>query len=40
MRTGPNSEAEVIWFSPASHEGELRIVALHLERPSYVVRLD
>ena len=31
---------EVVWLSPADNDGENGIVAVHLESPSGVVRLD
>ena len=34
------SNVEVIWLSPAENDGENGIVAVHLETPSGVIRLD
>jgi hypothetical protein len=34
------SEVEIIWLTPADTESESEIVAMHLLRPSAVVRLD
>ena len=31
---------EVLWLSPAENDGESGIVAVHLETPNGVIRLD